>query len=99
MASNRIVKKIGLATIQKFSQEVVLEAAIETQTFNRTEELVNTAKARLVDIVQNSDTVLPPNTANAVVREFEHGADNHIDVVCLDQYGKYITTAHVVPKK
>lgn len=68
MASNRIVKKIGLATIQKFSQEVVLEAAIETQTFNRTEELVNTAKARLVDIVQNSDTVLPPNTANAVVR-------------------------------
>ncbi|KAL8985285.1 MAG: hypothetical protein Q9177_004475, partial [Variospora cf. flavescens] len=68
MATNRIVKKMGLATIQKFSQQVVLEAATETQTFTRTEEFVNTAKARLVDIVQNSDTVLPPNTAKAVVR-------------------------------
>ena len=68
MASNRIIEKVVLATIQKASQHFVLEAAIETQTFKRTEEHINAAKSRLIEIVQNSDKVLPANTAKAVVR-------------------------------
>ncbi|KAL9126214.1 MAG: hypothetical protein Q9217_004706 [Psora testacea] len=99
MASNRIVDKVVLATIQKASQRFVLEAATETQTFKRSEAQVNAAKPRIIGIVQNSDKLLPTNTAKAVVREFEHGADNHIDVVCLDKDGKYIKTEHIVPKK
>lgn len=68
MASNRIVDKVVLATIQKASQRFVLEAATETQTFKRTEAQVNAAKSRLIGIVQNSDKVLPTNTVKAVVR-------------------------------
>ena len=68
MASNRILDKVVLATIQKASQRFVLEAATETQTFQRTEEHVNAAKARIIGIVQGSDKMLPANTAKAVVR-------------------------------
>ena len=117
MASNRIIDKVVLATIQKASQRFVLEAATETETFQRTEKHVNVVKVRIIGIVQGSDKILPANTAKAVVRwvlsqdaeyrhsselrrsEFEHGADNHIDVVCLDKDGKYIKTEHIVPKK
>ncbi len=117
MASNRIVRKITLVTIQKASQQFVLEAATETQTFKRSEAQVNAAKSRLIGIVQNSDKLLPTNTAKAVVRwvidkgtrhrhstdlrwsDFEHGADNHIDVVCFDEDDKYIKTEQIVPKK
>lgn len=60
MASNRIIDKVVLATIQKASQRFVLEASTETQTFKRTEEHVN------VDIVQGGDKNLPANTAKAV---------------------------------
>ena len=68
MASNRIVDKVVLATIQKASQRFVLEAATETQTFKRSEAQVNAAKPRIIGIVQNSDKALPKNTAKAVVR-------------------------------
>ena len=68
MASNRVIDKVVLATIQKASQRFVLEAATEAQTFKRTEEHVNAAKARLIDMVQGSDKILPANTAKAVVR-------------------------------
>ncbi len=68
MASNRIVRKITLVTIQKAFQQFVLEAATETQTFKRSEAQVNAAKSRLIGIVQNSDKLLPTNTAKAVVR-------------------------------
>ena len=68
MASNRILDKVVPATIQKASQRFVLEAATETQTFKRTEEHVNAAKARIIGIVQDSDNMLPANTAKAVVR-------------------------------
>ncbi|KAL2036756.1 hypothetical protein N7G274_010480 [Stereocaulon virgatum] len=99
MTLNRIVEKMVLATLQNVSQRFTLEAATKTQAFKRTEERVNAAKSRIIDIVQNSDDTLPLNTARAVVREFEHGADNHISVVCIDNYGKYIMTKHIVPKK
>ena len=68
MASNRIVDKVVLATIQKASQRFVLEAATETQTFKRSEAQINAAKPRIIGIVQNSGKVLPTNTAKAVVR-------------------------------
>lgn len=55
MASNRIVDKVVLATIQKASQRFVLEVATETQTFKRSESTVNAAKPRIVDIVETSD--------------------------------------------
>ncbi len=68
MASNRIVEKVVLTSIQKASQHFILEAATETQTFRRSKESVDVAKPRIIDIVQNSDKMLPANTARAIVR-------------------------------
>ena len=68
MASNRLVDRVVLATIQKASQGFVLKAATETQTFKRSEAQVDAAKPRIIGIVQNSDKLLPTNTAKVVVR-------------------------------
>lgn len=68
MASNQILKKVVLGNIQKASHRFVLEAAIETQTFRRSEEFVSESKTRLISIIEKSDVILPSNTARAVVR-------------------------------
>ena len=68
MTSNRIVNKVILVTIQKTSQRFVLEAATETQTFQRIEEHVNVVKVRIIEIVQSNDKMLPANTTKAIVR-------------------------------
>ncbi|KAG8532467.1 uncharacterized protein KY384_002344 [Bacidia gigantensis] len=81
--------------MSKGAQKSTLKAPTETQSFERTNETVNIPAPRLIEIMQKHDKLLPANTAKAIIRDFEHGDDKHINVVCFDKDGKFIETVHI----
>ena len=66
MATNRIMRSVNLGTISKAGQQIILEAALETQNWTRPESVLD--KDKLMKLVQDTNTALPAGTKTAVVR-------------------------------
>ncbi|KAI4128065.1 MAG: hypothetical protein LQ347_004337 [Umbilicaria vellea] len=95
MSGNVIKAFVATGTITKGTKSIVLGVATQTSNWSRPESgITETMKTGFKAAVQGDTKALPAQAEKIVMREPQHGNDNHYTAVVLDGNNKYVESRH-----